>query len=89
MALWVLAGGLWLLDGAVADRTMAPEGRVGPAFRALLLHRWGWVVRECAEELPDVAALCEEASGWARRSWSGSALDLPGYPAFQERPAPS
>ncbi|OLT15011.1 hypothetical protein BJF80_11665 [Serinicoccus sp. CUA-874] len=84
VALWVLSGTLWLLDGAVADRTMAPEGRTGPAFRALLLHRWGWVARACAEELPDVAALCEEATVWARRSWASARgrLELPGYPAF-------
>ncbi|WP_151526580.1 hypothetical protein [Serinicoccus kebangsaanensis] len=89
VALWVLAGSLWLLDGAVADRTMGPEGRIGPAFRALLLSRWGWVARECATELPDIAAACEEATVWARRSWAGSPLELPGYPAFGERPAPA
>ncbi|WP_298751250.1 hypothetical protein [uncultured Serinicoccus sp.] len=82
VALWVLAGTLWLLDGAMADRSMAPEGRTGPAFRALLVARWGWVVRECAEDLPDVAAACEEALVWARRSWRSSDLGLPPYPAF-------
>ncbi|WP_298888168.1 hypothetical protein [uncultured Serinicoccus sp.] len=82
VALWVLAGTLWLLDGAMADRTMAPEGRTGPAFRALLVSRWGWVVRECADELPDVAAACEEALAWARRTWRRSDLVLPPYPAF-------
>ena len=82
VALWVLAGTLWLLDGAVADRTMAPEGRTGPAFRGLLVARWRWVVRECADDLPDVAAACEEALGWAGRAWRGSDLVLPPYPAF-------
>ena len=82
MALWVLAGTLWLIDGAVADRAMAPEGRAGPAFRALLVARWRWVVRECADELPDVAAACEEALGWAARAWRSSDLVLPPYAAF-------
>ncbi|MGC5583905.1 hypothetical protein ACQE98_14760 [Ornithinimicrobium sp. W1679] len=86
VACWVLAGTLWLLDGAVADRTMAPAGRQGPGFRALLLARWGWVARECSGELPAVAAVCEEAVGRGRRAWrEGSALDLPGYPAFRGR----
>ncbi|HSP61301.1 MAG TPA: hypothetical protein VLO09_09595 [Ornithinimicrobium sp.] len=84
VALWVLSGTLWLLDGAVADRMMAPPGRRGPGFRALLLARWAWVVRECSDELPDVAAVCAEAVGWGRRSWrDGSSLTLPGYPAFE------
>lgn len=90
VAAWVLSGTLWLLDGAVADRTMAPSGRVGPPFRALLVSRWRWVVRECAEELPDVAAACEEALTWGLRTWrDGRSLDLPGYPAFatEEDPA--
>ena len=82
VALWVLAGTLWLLDGAVADRTMAPAGRTGPAFRALLVARWRWVVRECAVELPDIAAACEEALAWAGRAWRESDLVLPPYPAF-------
>ncbi len=86
VAAWVLSGTLWLLDGALADRTMAPEGRVGPPFRGLLVRRWRWVVRECAEELPDVAAACEEALAWAMRTWrEGRSLELPGYPAFTTR----
>lgn len=89
VAAWVLSGTLWLMDGALADRVMlgGDEGSapLGPRFRALLLSRWRWVVRECAEDLPEVAAVCEEASAWARRSWSeGSSLRLPGYPAFEE-----
>lgn len=83
VALWVLAGSMWLLDGALADRTIAPD-RAGPAFRALLTSRWRWVVRECADELPDIAAACEEALAWGRRTWRDSDLDLPAYPAFQE-----
>ncbi|MFK5689877.1 hypothetical protein ACI3EY_09455 [Ornithinimicrobium sp. LYQ92] len=82
VVLWVLSGGLWLMDGAVGDRVMAPSGRTGPPFRALLLARWRWVVRECGEELPDIAYACEEAIGWALRSWRDSPLELPGYPAF-------
>jgi hypothetical protein len=83
VAAWVLSGTLWLLDGATADRAMAPPGRTGPPFRALLLARWRWVVRECAEDLADVAAACDEAITWGVRSWrDGSPLDLPGYPAF-------
>lgn len=88
VAAWVLSGTLWLLDGALADRSMVPPGRVGPQFRALLLSRWRWVVRECGEELPDVAATCEEAVTWARRTWGGgSPLELPGYPAFDHEEA--
>lgn len=85
VAAWVLSGTLWLLDGAVGDRVMAPVGRAGPHFRALLLSRWRWVARECADDLPDVAATCEEAITWALRSWrDGSPLDLPAYPAFDD-----
>ena len=83
VAAWVLSGTLWLLDGAVADRTMAPAGRCGPTFRGLLVSRWRWVVRECAEDLPDVATACDEALSWASRTWrDGRSMDLPGYPAF-------
>ena len=82
VALWVLAGTLWLLDGALADRGMSPGGRVGPRFRPLLLSRWRWVVRECSEELPDVAAACDDAVTWALRTWRDSGLELPAYPAF-------
>ena len=83
VAAWVLSGTLWLLDGAVADRVLAPDGRPGPHFRALLLARWRWVARECAEELPDVAAACDEAVTWGLRAWrEGSAPELPPYPAF-------
>ncbi|WP_122261597.1 hypothetical protein [Ornithinimicrobium cerasi] len=85
VAAWVLSGTLWLLDGAVADRAMAPAGRRGPQFRALLLSRWRRVVHECAEELPDVAAVCDEALRWALRAWrDGSPLELPPYPAFAD-----
>ena len=94
VALWVLSGTLWLLDGAVADRTMTGPGTAssprGPGMRALLLSRWRWVARECADELPAVAAVCEEAADWAGRAWAdGSSLRLPGFPAFgvtRERP---
>lgn len=85
VAAWVLSGTLWLLDGALADRTLTAGcgTPLGPRFRALLVSRWRWVVRECAEELPDVAAACDGAVTWALRTWSGgSALDLPGYPAW-------
>lgn len=83
VALWVASGALWLLDGALADRRInAVHG--GPPFRALLLARWRWVVRECADELPDTAALCDEAITWALRTWrEGSMLKLPAYPAFR------
>lgn len=83
VALWVARGALWLLDGALADRRInADHG--GPPFRALLVARWRWVVRECADELPDTAALCDEAVTWALRTWrDGSTLDLPAYPAFR------
>lgn len=82
VALWVVTGASWLLDGALADRRINPD-HGGPPFRALLLARWRWVVRECAAELPDTAALCDEAVTWALRSWrEGSRLDLPAYPAF-------
>jgi hypothetical protein len=83
-AVWVLSATLWLLDGALEDRTLIGGGDVprGPAFRALLVSRWRWVVRECADELPDVAAVCDEAITWALRSWRGS-LELPGYPAWR------
>lgn len=86
VALWVLSGTLWLLDGALNDRLMAPPGRLGPAFRALLVARWRWVVRECSQELPDIAAACEEAIAWAGRNWQAGALELPGYPAFAADP---
>lgn len=90
VAAWVLSGSLWLLDGATADRAMAPAGRAGPHFRALLLARWRWVVRECARDLPDVAAACDEAITWGLRSWrDGSPLDLPGYPAFRSHAGPT
>lgn len=83
VAAWVLSGTLWLMGGAIGDRVMAPVGRSGPPFRALLVSRWRWVVRECGEELPDVAAACDEAITWALRSWrDGSPLELPAYPAF-------
>lgn len=85
VAVWVLSGTLWLLDGALEDRTLTGGGGTapGPRFRALLVARWRWVVRECAEELPDVAAACDEAVTWALRAWAGgSPLDLPGYPAW-------
>lgn len=83
VALWVLSGMLWLLDGALDDRVMAPEGRQGPPFRALLVSRWRWVTRACGEELPDVAAACEEALTWAARTWRSSDLALPAYPPFR------
>lgn len=82
---WVLSGTLWLLDGALADRSLmtTAEGPLGPRFRALLVSRWRWVVRECGEELPAVVAACDEAVTWARRHWAdGSSLALPGYPAW-------
>lgn len=89
VAAWVLSGTLWLLDGALGDRVMAPVGRSGPPFRALLLSRWRWVVRECADDLPDVSATCDEALTWALRSWrEGSPLDLPPYPAFGHEDGP-
>lgn len=83
VALWVASGALWLLEGALADRRINPD-HGGPPFRALLVARWRWVVRECADELPDTAALCDEAITWALRTWrQGSMLDLPAYPAFR------
>lgn len=85
VAAWVLSGTLWLLDGALADRTLMASGPVplGPPFRALLVSRWRWVVRECAAELPEVATACGEAAGWALRTWSdGSPLALPRYPVW-------
>lgn len=83
VALWVASGALWLLDGALADRRINP-GRGGPPFRALLVARWRWVVRECADDLPDTAALCDEAITWALRTWrQRSRLDLPAYPALR------
>lgn len=83
VALWVACGALWLLDGALADRRMNPGGG-GPPFRALLVARWRWVLRECADDLPDTAALCDEALTWALRTWrEGSMLELPAYPAFR------
>lgn len=88
IAAWVLSATLWLLDGALADRSMATQVRLGPQFRALLLHRWRWVAGACADDLPDVAAACEEAVVWARRTWrDGSPLELPGYPAFDHEEA--
>lgn len=82
VALWVITGAMWLLDGALADRRINPD-HGGPPFRALLLARWRWVARECAADLPDTAALCDEAVTWALRTWrQGSRLDLPAYPAF-------
>lgn len=86
-AVWVLSATLWLLDGALEDRTATGggEGQRGPAFRPLLTSRWRWVVRECADDLPDVAAACEEALAWALRAWrGGSSLELPGYPAWRQ-----
>lgn len=81
VALWVVSGAAWLLDGALADRAI--NGGLGPPFRALLVARWRWVVRHCTEELPDTAALCDEAVTWALRSWrDGSDLTLAPYPAF-------
>lgn len=96
IAVWVLSGTLWLLDGAMADRVVRGPGTEreprGPRFRALLVHRWRWVARECADELPAVAAACGQAADWADRAWAdGSSLVLPGYPAFAEldrRPGP-
>ena len=83
VALWVASGALWLLEGALADRRINPD-HGGPPFRALLVARWRWVVRECVDELPDTAALCDEAITWALRTWrQGSMLDLPAYPAFR------
>lgn len=89
VAVWVLAGTLWCLDGAVADRVITGAGTaekpLGPHFRALLLSRWRWVARECAAELPRVAAVCDEAAVWGSRAWAdGSPLELPGYPAFRD-----
>ncbi len=85
VAVWVLSGTLWLLDGALADRTLmaTDDTPLGPRFRALLVSRWRWVVRECREELPDVAAACDEAVTWALRAWAdGASLALPPYPAW-------
>lgn len=86
VAVWVLSGTLWLLDGALEGRSLSGGGDSprGPTFRALLTSRWRWVVRECAEELPDVAAVCDEALTWSRRAWQGTPLDLPGYPAWRQ-----
>lgn len=88
IAVWVLAGTLWTLDGAVADRVMTGPGTaeepLGPRFRALILSRWRWVARECVDELPAVAEACAQAAAWAERHWAdGSPLVLPGYPAFR------
>jgi hypothetical protein len=85
-AVWVLSATLWLLDGALEDRTLTGGSDIprGPAFRSLLTSRWRWVVRECADELPDIAAVCDEALTWALRTWRGSALELPGYPAWRQ-----
>lgn len=95
VAAWVASSGLWLLDGAVEDRQMTSGGRhLGPAMRALLVARWRWVVRECAEELPDTAAVFDEAITWALRTWGGQSpggqlgLELAPYPAWA-RPEPS
>lgn len=85
VAAWVLSGTLWLLEGALADRSLTAGGDParGPRFRALLLSRWRWVARECAQSLPQVAAACQEAQAWALRAWaSGSSLALPPYPAW-------
>ncbi|GAA1167914.1 hypothetical protein GCM10009584_06080 [Ornithinimicrobium humiphilum] len=87
-AIWVLSSTLWLMDGALEDRTFGGgAGQHGPAFRALLAARWGWVERECRTELPDVAAACGEARTWALRTWGAgtSSLALPGYPAWSAR----
>lgn len=85
-AVWVLSSTLWLLEGALEDRVLSGghETPRGPAFRALLTSRWRWVVTECADELPDVVAVCDEALAWALRSWrAGTSLDLPAYPAWR------
>lgn len=88
VAAWVLSGTLWLLDGALADRTMTGGGTSeepqGPRFRALLLSRWRWVAHQCADDLPAVAAVCGEAAAWATCAWpDGSGLELPPYPAWR------
>lgn len=84
-ALWVLSATLWLADGADADRpSLGPPGRPAPSFRQLLLARWRWVARNLAEDLPDVAAACDEAITVALRRWAVpvESLSLGGYPAF-------
>jgi hypothetical protein len=86
VALWVLSATLWLLEGAEADRpTLGPPGREAPSFRQLLVARWRWVARHLADELPDVAAACDEAVTLGLRRWGGEdrTLILPGYPAFR------
>lgn len=90
VAAWVFSGTLWLLEGAEADRPMGggpTAAGLGPPMRALLVSRWSWVARECATDVPDVAAACDEAAVWARRAWrEGSPLELPPYPAFGAGP---
>lgn len=85
-AVWVLSATLWLLDGALEGRVLSDGGDVprGPTFRALLTSRWRWVLRECGEELPDVAAVCDEALTWASRAWRGTPVNLPGYPVWRQ-----
>lgn len=87
VTVWVLSATLWLLDGALEGRTLTGAGDAarGPAYRALLTSRWRWVVRECADELPDVAAVCDEALTWALRTWGAASLELPRYPAWRQR----
>jgi len=85
VALWVLSATLWLSEGADADRpSLGPPGVPSPSFRQLLLARWRWVARNLAEDLPDVAAACDEAVTVALRRWDvpAESLALGGYPAF-------
>lgn len=83
VAAWVVCGTLWLLDGAVEGRVMNPD-RGGPPFRALLMSRWRWVARECVDDLPDLAAACEEAISWGHRVWgTGPEVRLPRYPVWR------
>ncbi|GAA5157241.1 hypothetical protein [Ornithinimicrobium tianjinense] len=82
VAAWVLSATGWLMDAALEDRGIAPDGRLGPRARPLLASRWRRVAAECRADLPDVARACEEAATWAARTWGTAASELPGYPAF-------
>lgn len=84
-AAWTLSITGWLLSRAQgSDASIGPPGRESPNRQQLLTHRWGWVARELAWELPAVAAVCDQAFSWAQGEWGASErLELPAYPPWR------